>query len=57
MTQIVYDVEALAAWVEIARSRGLAERAALIAGVAPLTSARQARFMNEKVPGVTVPPS
>jgi methylenetetrahydrofolate reductase (NADPH) len=57
MTQIVYDVEALAAWVEIARSRGLAERAALVAGVAPLTSARQARFMNEKVPGVTVPPS
>ncbi|HET9722851.1 MAG TPA: methylenetetrahydrofolate reductase [Actinomycetota bacterium] len=56
MTQIVYDVGALAAWVEIARSRGIVDRAALIAGVAPLASARQARFMNEKVPGVTVPP-
>ncbi|HEU4356393.1 MAG TPA: methylenetetrahydrofolate reductase [Actinomycetota bacterium] len=55
MTQIVYDVEALAAWVEIARSRGIVERAALIAGVAPLSSAKQARFLNEKVPGVTVP--
>ncbi|HSD48999.1 MAG TPA: methylenetetrahydrofolate reductase [Actinomycetota bacterium] len=55
MTQIVYDVEALAAWVEIARSRGIVERAALIAGVAPLASARRARFLNDKVPGVTVP--
>ena len=55
MTQIVYDVEALAAWVQIARSRGIVERAALIAGVAPLSSAKQARFLNEKVPGVTVP--
>jgi len=55
MTQIVYDVEALAAWVEVARVRGIVERAALIVGVAPLGSARQARFLNEKVPGVTVP--
>jgi 5,10-methylenetetrahydrofolate reductase len=55
MTQIVYDVEALTAWVGIARSRGIVERAALIAGVAPLSSAKQARFLNEKVPGVTVP--
>ena len=56
MTQIVYDVEALGAWVEIARSRGIVERAALIAGVAPLASAKQARFLDEKVPGVSVPP-
>ena len=56
MTQIVYDVEALAAWVETARSRGIVERAALIAGVAPLSSAKQARFLDEKVPGVSVPP-
>ncbi|MGZ5292201.1 MAG: methylenetetrahydrofolate reductase, partial [Actinomycetota bacterium] len=55
MTQIVYDVDALAAWVDIARSRGIVERAALIAGVAPLVSAKQARFLDEKVPGVSVP--
>lgn len=55
MTQIVYDVDALAGWVEIVRSRGVVERATLIAGVAPLVSAKQARFLDEKVPGVTVP--
>jgi methylenetetrahydrofolate reductase (NADPH) len=56
MTQIVYDVDALETWLEIARARGVVERAALIAGVAPLSSAKQARFLDEKVPGVTVPP-
>ncbi len=55
MTQIVYDVDALTAWVDLARDRGILERAAVIIGVAPLRSAKQARFLNERVPGVSVP--
>jgi methylenetetrahydrofolate reductase (NADPH) len=55
MTQIAYDLEALRAWLELARARGITERAALIVGVAPLPSAKQARFLHEKVPGVSVP--
>lgn len=55
ITQITYDVEALAAWADVVRRRGLLERAAAFIGVAPLRSARQARFMNERVPGVSVP--
>ena len=55
MTQITYDVEALSVWADIVRERGIFERAAAIIGVAPLRSAKQARFLNEKVPGVTVP--
>jgi len=55
MTQIAYDLEALRAWLELARARGITERAALIVGVAPLASAKQARFLHEKVPGVSVP--
>lgn len=55
MTQIVYDIDALTAWVDLARGRGILERAAVIIGVAPLRSAKQARFLNEKVPGVSVP--
>jgi methylenetetrahydrofolate reductase (NADPH) len=57
MTQIVYDTEALTRWAELMRARGLFERAAVILGVMPLRSARQARFMNEKLPGVSVPSS
>ncbi len=55
MTQIAYDLEALGAWLELARARGITERAAVIVGVAPLASARQARFLDERVPGVSVP--
>jgi len=55
MTQIAYDLEALRAWLELAHARGITERAALVVGVAPLASAKQARFLHEKVPGVSVP--
>jgi methylenetetrahydrofolate reductase (NADPH) len=55
MTQIAYDVEALAAWADRMRSRGLFERVKVIVGVVPLRSAKAARFMDEKLPGVRVP--
>jgi methylenetetrahydrofolate reductase (NADPH) len=55
MTQIAYDVEALAAWADTMRARGVFERAKVIVGVVPLRSAKAARFMNQHLPGVTVP--
>ena len=57
ITQIVYDVPSLASWAETMRARGLFERAHVLIGVTPLRSARQARYMDEKLPGVTVPPA
>jgi len=53
-TQIVYDVEAFTAWADGARSRGVFDRVAVIAGVAPLRNARQARLV-ASLPGVSVP--
>lgn len=55
MTQIAYDIEALSAWAGLMRERGLFERAKVIVGVAPLRSAKAARFMHERLPGVRVP--
>ena len=55
MTQIAYDVGALAAWADVVRPRGVFERASVLVGVAPLRSAKQARYMNEHLPGVHVP--
>jgi methylenetetrahydrofolate reductase (NADPH) len=55
-TQIAYDLEALQAWADAVRARGILERAGVIVGVTPLRSARTARFMNEHLFGVTVPP-
>jgi methylenetetrahydrofolate reductase (NADPH) len=57
MTQIVYDVERLHEWAETMRPRGLFERASVIIGVTPLLSVKQARFIDEKLPGVHVPPA
>jgi len=54
-TQIVFDVDAFAAWAAAARQRGLTERAFLVAGVAVARSAASARYMREHLPGVTVP--
>jgi methylenetetrahydrofolate reductase (NADPH) len=54
-TQIAYDVEKLAAWIELMRSRGVLERAKVIVGVVPLRSAKSARYMDDHLPGVHVP--
>jgi len=54
-TQIAYDVDALAAWTEVIRARGILERAKVLVGVAPLFTAKGARFMHENLPGVSVP--
>ena len=56
MTQITYDLDALMAWSEIVRTRGILERAAVLVGVAPIRSAEQARYLGEHLPGVAVPP-
>lgn len=54
-TQIAYDVEALAAWADGVRARGVFERASVLVGVVPLRSSAAARFMDERLPGVHVP--
>ncbi len=51
ITQPVFDVEALIRFLE--RVRGV--RIPVIAGVWPLASYRNAEFMNNEVPGVSVP--
>ena len=55
MTQIAYDVDALATWADRLRTAGLFERAKILIGITPLKSVKQATFMREKLPGVRVP--
>jgi methylenetetrahydrofolate reductase (NADPH) len=55
-TQITYDVDALAAWAGVLRDRGVLDRAKVLVGVVPLRTAKGARFMDERLPGVRVPP-
>jgi methylenetetrahydrofolate reductase (NADPH) len=53
-TQITYDVDRLAAWLEGIRPRGILERARVLVGVVPLRSPANARFLDGLF-GVHVP--
>ena len=54
-TQIAFDVEAIGAWADVVRPRGVFERASVLVGVTPLRSTQQARYLDEHLPGVSVP--
>ncbi len=54
MTQPVFDVNRLAAFLDTLKHAG-ADQTPIIASVWPLTSFRNAEFMNNEVPGVSVP--
>lgn len=55
MTQVAYDLDALSAWADRVRERGVLERAWVVVGLIPLRSAGSARRMQEHLPGVSVP--
>ncbi len=50
-TQAVYDAESFREFVDYAHGSGVK----VLAGIVVLRSARMARFMTEKIPGITVP--
>jgi methylenetetrahydrofolate reductase (NADPH) len=54
-TQCIYDIERFERWMEGVRDRGLHEKVAILAGVTPLKSAGMAKYMKNKVPGMSVP--
>ncbi len=54
-TQCIYDLERFEKWREGVRDRGLHEKVAILAGVTPFKSAGMAKYMKNKVPGMSVP--
>jgi methylenetetrahydrofolate reductase (NADPH) len=54
-TQAVYDVPRFAEAVRRARESGLADQVAILPGIIVPRSARMLRYMNENVPGISVP--
>jgi methylenetetrahydrofolate reductase (NADPH) len=56
-TQAVYDLEAFEEWMTLVRKEWLHEKAYILAGVLPIKSAKMAKFLDEKVPGIAIPPS
>lgn len=54
-TQIGYELDTIGAWLARVRAAGLHERAAILLGVAPIRRLSIARYLNDQVPGVSVP--
>ena len=54
-TQMIYNVEKFARWMEMVRALGLHKKAYILAGVGPIKTAGAARYMRDKVPGMDVP--
>jgi 5,10-methylenetetrahydrofolate reductase len=54
-TQIIFNVDKFARWMEAVREKGLHEKVKILAGVAPIKSIGAARYMQKKVPGMDVP--
>lgn len=54
-TQITYNVKRFSEFMARVRDLGLDQKVPILAGVAPLRSARAARYMRDRVPGMEVP--
>jgi methylenetetrahydrofolate reductase (NADPH) len=54
-TQAVYDVERFADFLKEARQAGALDGAKVLVGVIPLKTAKTARYLAEKVPGIVIP--
>ena len=54
-TQAVFDIEEFKRWLETARGEGLTEKVAILAGVLPLTSAAEAKKLNETFTDFSIP--
>jgi methylenetetrahydrofolate reductase (NADH) len=53
-TNIVYDVDRFAEWLEPVVAAGITDRAPLLVGVTPPRSTRMLRYMHDNIPGVEV---
>ena len=56
-TQYCFDTNRLREYLAAVRERGLHQRVSILVGVGPLASAKAARWIRERVPGVHIPDS
>ena len=54
-TQCIYDMDRFGEWMKMVCDSGLHEKCKILAGVTPLKSAGMARYMRDKVAGITMP--
>lgn len=55
-TNLVYDVAHLEIWLNELAKRDILDKVFILVGITPLKTLKMARYMNEEVPGVFIPP-
>jgi methylenetetrahydrofolate reductase (NADPH) len=54
-TNLVFDPDSLDPWLEQLDKEGLLDRVYILVGISPLKSLSLAHYLNDRIPGVTVP--
>ncbi len=54
-TQSIYNLKRFIQWMDMANERGLTDKVYILGGVTPLKSPVMARYMNERVSGMSIP--
>lgn len=54
-TQLVYDTKALQRWLQALDERQLLAKVHVLVGIGPLRSLKTARFLQDKIPDITIP--
>lgn len=54
-TQCIYDMERFKRWMDRVRARGLHRKCKILAGLTPIKTAGMAKYMRDKVAGITLP--
>ncbi len=54
-TNLVYDLKGLEIWLNALAKRNILDKVYILVGITPLKSLKVAQYMNNEVPGVTIP--
>jgi methylenetetrahydrofolate reductase (NADPH) len=54
-TNLVFDPDMLDPWLECLDKEGLLDKVYILVGISPLRSLKLARYLNDNIPGVTIP--
>jgi methylenetetrahydrofolate reductase (NADPH) len=54
-TNLVYDVEHMEVWLNELAKRNILDKVYILIGITPLKSLKMAKYMNDEVPGVSIP--
>jgi methylenetetrahydrofolate reductase (NADPH) len=54
-TQCIFDLKRFTQWIGMVDERGMTDKVYILGGVTPLKSLAMARYMNEKISGISIP--